>query len=206
MENVSSSWHNQVVMKLAVRQLQRSDQELYNGGVLSDLLGVSGKVVILRFRGARIRVFAAENPEGQHARSAVAEPVTDPLHLELLSGLGEAPDWPRPVFLHAIIETRSDPVLAVQRASRWASYSPRVAVVPQVRLSERALLEAQLRGVWVVAASAPGKFHVALAGERAPAAGSVRGLAHRLLDELVWEALSEQRRPSNLVVRSAATK
>lgn len=193
-------------MKLAVRQLQRSDQALYDGAVLSGILGMSGKVVVLGFRGARIRVLAAENPEGQRARPAKAEPVTDPLHLELLSGLGEAPDWPRPVLLHAIIETRSDPVLAVQRASRWASYSARVAVVPRTRLNERALLEAQLRGVWVVAASAPAKFHVALAGERTPTAGSVRGLAHRLLDELIWEALSEQSTALKPTVRSAATR
>lgn len=167
---------------------------------------MSGKVIILRFRGTRIQVIAADNPEGQHARSTAAEPVTDPIHLELLSGSGEAPDWHRPVSLRAIIETRSDPVLAVQQASRWASYSARVAVVPQARLDDRALLEARLRGVWIVAASAPGQFQVAVAGERTSAAGSVQGLAHRLLDELIWEALRGQEKASPVAVRSAATR
>jgi hypothetical protein len=152
---------------------------------------MSGKVVILRFRGAKIQVIAADNLEGQRARSAGAEPVTDPLHLELLTGSGEAPDWPRPVLLRAIIETRSDPMLAVQRASRWASYSARVAVVPCSRLNDRVRLEARLRGVWVVAANASGQLQTVVAGERTSVAGSVRGLAHRLLDELIWEALRE---------------
>jgi hypothetical protein len=165
-----------------------------------------GKVVTLNFRGTRIIVIAAENPEGQRAGSAAAEPVTDLLHLELLSGSGEAPGWPRPVLLQAVIEARSDPVLAVQRASRWASYSARVAVVPQARLNDRALLEARLRGVWVIAASASGQLQIALAGERASAASSVRGLTHRLLDELTWEALREQESASSASVRSAATR
>jgi hypothetical protein len=124
--------------------------------------------------------------------------------LELLSGTREAPDWHRPVSLQAIIETRSDALLAVQQASRWASYSARVAVVPQARLDDRALLEARLRGVWVVAASTSGKFQIAVHGENTAAAGSTRGLVHRMLDELIWEALRDQE-TSTTAVRSAAT-
>lgn len=165
-----------------------------------------GKFVILSFRGTQIKVIAADNPAGQRARPAPSEPVTDPLHLELLTGSGEAPDWPRPVSLQAIIETRADPVLAVQRASRWASYCARVAIVPQARLNDRALLEARLRDVWVVTASAPGQFQVAVSGERTATAGSVRGLAHRLLDELIWDALRQQKHSSTAAVRSAATR
>lgn len=149
-------------------------------------------------------MIAADDPQGQRARSA-AGPVTDPCHLELLSGSGQAPEWVRPVLLQAVVESRSNPMLAVQRASRWASYSARVAVVPQARLNDRALLEAQLRGVWLVAVSAPGQFQVAVAGERMSVAGSVRGLDHRLLDELAWEALRRQM-VSPGVVRPAATK
>jgi hypothetical protein len=193
-------------MKLATQRSQCTDLALCEEMTLAGLLGMPNKFVILSFRGTRIRVIAAENPAGQRARLAAAEPVTDPLHLELLTGSGEAPDWPRPVLLQAIIETRSDPVLAVQRASRWASYCARVAIVPQARLNDRALLEARLRGVWVVTAGASGQLQVAVSGERAAAAGSVRGLVHRLLDELIWEALREQKHASTVAVRSAATR
>lgn len=193
-------------MKLATQRSQRSDLALSEAMALPDLLGMPNKLVMLSFRGTRIHVIAAENPDGQRARPAAAEPVTDPLHLELLTGSGEAPDWPRPVLLQAVIESRSDPMLAVQRASRWASYCARVAVVPQARLNDRALLEARLRGVWVVTANAPGQFQVAVSGERTAAAGSVRGLAHRLLDELIWEALRQQKHASTAAVRSAATR
>lgn len=140
----------------------------------------------------RVRVLAEHDLAGQRLRGGAPEPVTDPLRLELLTGSGEAPGWPRPVVLGAVIEAFPDPVVAVQRASRWASYAARVAVVPQARLNDRALLEAQLRGVWVVAADASGRFAVAAEGERAAAPGSARGLAHRLLDELAWAALLRQ--------------
>jgi hypothetical protein len=163
-----------------------------------------GEHVILRFRGTRIQVVASDNREGQLARLA-AGPVTDLLHLELLSGSGEAAHWRRPVLLQAVIECRSDPVLAVQRASRWASYSARVAVVPETRLNDRALLEARLRGVWVVVPDELGQFQVAMVGERKSTAGSVRGLSHRLLDELIWDALRKRKSASTVAVRSAAT-
>ena len=122
--------------------------------------------------------------------------MTDPLHLELLSGSGEASAGTGRCLLQAVIESRSDPVVAVQRASRWASYSARVAVVPQTKLNDRALLEARLRGVWVVVPDELGQFQVAMVGERTSTAGSVRGLSHRLLDELIWEALRKQRSAS----------
>jgi hypothetical protein len=180
-------------MKLATRQ-QRSDLVLSGQDVLPDLLGMSGMSVVLRFRGTRILVIAADNLEGQRARSSAAEPVTDPLHLEH-----------RPVLLQAVIESRSDPVVVVQRASRWASYSARVAVVPQTQLNDRALLEARLRGVWVVVSNELGQLQIAMVGERTSAAGSVRGLSHRLLDELIWEALRKQKSASTAAARSAAT-
>jgi hypothetical protein len=192
-------------MKLTAERSQRLDLVLPDLEILPGLLGMSGKHVMLSFRGARIHVIAAENPEGQQARSTAPEPVTDPFHLELLSGSAETADWHRPVLLQGVVESRRDPVLAVQRASRWASYSARVAVVPEARLEDRALLEAQLRGVWIVTFRAPRQFQVALAGERTAAAGSVRGLAHRLLDERVWEALRQQTGPV-VAVRPAATR
>ena len=147
------------------------------------------ELVITRFRRARIQVLAARAPGARADRLPAPAPVTDPVHLELLSGSGEAPEWPRPVVLHAVVEARTDPLLAVRHASRWASYAARVAVVPRARLNDRALLEAGLLGVWVVAAADDGKLQIAVPGERGPAEGSVRGLAHRLLDELIWAAM-----------------
>jgi hypothetical protein len=153
---------------------------------------MSGKLLMVSFRGTKIRVLAQQCPDGQRERSDAPVPVTDPVQLELLTGVGEAPDWPRPVSLKAIVERRSDPVLAVQQASRWASYGARVAVTPMAGLNEQALLEARLRGVWLVAAGGPRRFDVAVTGEPGPTSGSSRGLAHRLLDELIWERLSAQ--------------
>ena len=191
-------------MKLATRQQESADLATFDRSVPPGLLCMPGKHVILRFRGTRIQVIASDNQEGQLGRSA-AGPVTDPLHLELVSGSGEAAHWHRPVLLQAVIESRSDPVLAVQRASRWASYSARVAVVPKPRLNDRALLEARLRGVWVVVSDELGQFQIAMVGERTATVGSVRGLSHRLLDELIWEALRKQKSASTVAVRSAAT-
>jgi hypothetical protein len=178
-----------MVMKLAVRRSQRSGLAFSDGSLLSELLGMPSKLVTTSFRGARIQVLAAQHPTGRVDRPVAPEPVTDPLHLELLSGSGEAPGWRSPVVLHAVIEPRADPALAVRKASRWASYAARVAVVPQERLNDRTLLEAKLRGVWVVVVDEHGEMRIAAPGERGPVKGSVRGLAHRLLDELVWAAM-----------------
>jgi hypothetical protein len=193
-------------MKQAIRQRQRFDLAVSHWMDLPDLLGMPGKVVKLSFRGARIRVLAAENPMGLRARPAMTEPVTDPCQLELLSGPGEASDWPRPVSMQAIIEVGSDPLAVVQRASRWASYCARVAIAPSARLNDQALLEAQLRGVWLLLTSTSSQLQVAMIGEQTAAAGSVRGLAHRLLDELVWEALSASAKAPKTAVRPAATR
>jgi hypothetical protein len=194
-------------MKSTIQPLQQLDLVSFDMTRLPGLLGMPGRVVKLSFRGVRIQVIATENPEGQRARpESAAEPVTDLLRLELLSASADAPDWPRPVLLQAAAEACVDPVLSVQRASRWASYCARVAVVEQARLNDRALLEAQLRGVWIVVAGADRQGQVAVAGERAAVAGSVRGLAHRLLDELVWSALRDHERGPTVAVRSAATR
>lgn len=192
-------------MKTTTQHTRRFDLGSSEGQALPGLLGMHGQLVIVSFRGARVRVLASHNPGGQQARvSVAAEPVTDPYHLELLSGADDASSWPRPVFLHAVIEPRLDPVLAVQRASRWASYAARVAVAPEGRLNDRAVLEAQLRGVWI-AASSPSQLRIVAAGEQGPAAGSVRGLAHRLLDELIWAALPRGTGDAAIAAKSAAT-
>lgn len=191
-------------MTLAVRQSRQLDLVLSDAELLPGLLGMGYQVPIPDFRGTRVRVLAEHDLAGQCLRAGAPEPVTDPLRLELLTGSGEAPDWPRPVVLGAVIEALPDPVMAVQRASRWASYAARVAVVPAVRLDDQTLLEAQLRGVWVVTVDMSGRCAVAVEGECTAAQGSVRGLAHRLLDELVWEALRGRMPPGN--VRPAATR
>ena len=192
-------------MTLAVRQSRQLDLVLSDTELLPGLLGMGHQVPIPDFRGVRVRVLAGHDLAGQRLRGGAPEPVTDPLRLELLTGSGEAPDWPRPVVLGAVIEALADPVMAVQRASRWASYAARVAVVPAARLDDKALLEAQLRGVWVVTADASGRCAVAAEGERTAVPGAVRGLAHRLLDELAWKALL-RRDAAQGRVRPAATR
>lgn len=193
-------------MAFAIRQAQQLDLAVSDGKLLPGLLEMGRQVPIPEFRGVRMRVLAEHDLAGQRLRVGTPQPMTDPLHLELLTGSGEALGWPRPVVLGAVIEAFPDPVAAVQRASRWASYAARVAVVPEARLNDRALLEAQLRGVWVVTADASGRFEVAAVGERAAAPGSARGLAHRLLDELAWAALIRQDATPPDGVRSAATR
>ena len=154
------------------------------------LLDMPGQPLTVTFRGDRVRVLAAQDLAGQQARRVTPRPVTDLLHLEFLTGAGEAPDWPRPVALHAVIEARANPVLAIRRASRWASYAARIAVVRESRITDLVLLEARLWGIWVVAAQ-DGQFRVIAEGQRGPVPGSARGLYHRLLDELVWQELNQ---------------
>ena len=121
-----------------------------------------------------MRLLAKHDPAGQRRRAAhVPQPVTDPLRLELLTGSGDAPSSPRPVALGAVIEACANPVLAVQQASRWASYAARVAVTPLAGLNDRALLEAQLRGVWVVTVDA---FRTFRGGRRRGADGHAPGI------------------------------
>lgn len=149
------------------------------------LLGVPGQSVTVVFRGRRCMVVAEQHlgrPPGYR------EPITDILSLELVSGQGEQPDWLRPVCLHAIIETGRDALRTVHRASRWASYAARVAVVPEECLTEQACLDASLRGVWVIVAGHSSR--VVVSGQGGPSAGAARGLLHRLLDEVVAEALA----------------
>jgi hypothetical protein len=193
-------------MTFAIQQSQQLDQALSDDGLLISLLRMGRQVPIPDFRGSPVRVLAEYDLEGQGLRTEAPEPVTDPVCLELLTGSGQASDWPRPVVLGAVIEACPDPVVAVQQASRWASYAARVAVVPEARLDDRALLEAQLRGVWVVAVRGSGRFELAGEGERRPSPGSIRGLAHRLLDELTWAALLRQDAAPPGGFRSVATR
>jgi hypothetical protein len=152
--------------------------------------GLGGVLLTVKFRGERVQVLAEDDPMGIAARPAdYPAPVTDPWLLELATGLDEAPCWPRPVRLHAIVTERRDPLAAVGRASRWASYGARVAVAPARRIGERARVEAAFRGVWLVSAKDDGVLMVVDAGETVPSRGSARLLMHRLLDELVWEEL-----------------
>lgn len=193
-----------MVMKVAVRKSHRSGLALCDGSLLPGLLGVPSKFVTVSFRGTQVHVLASLALDGKTARLGAPAPVTDPLHLELLSGPGEAPGWQRPVMVHAVVEARADPVQAVQKASRWASYAARVAVAPQARLNDKALLEAQFRGVWLVAADESGGVEVAAAGERGQVRGSVRGLPHRLLDELAWAALMASSRSAEAAATRSA--
>ncbi|RSN55831.1 hypothetical protein DMH08_25500 [Actinomadura sp. WAC 06369] len=153
------------------------------------LAQIPGHCLTVRFRGEPVTVVAELDEAGVARRQE--PPVTDAAHLELLTGIGAAPRWPRPVRLNAVITHRKDPVRAVRRASRWASYASRIAVAPAARVDDRALVGAHARGVWVVGyeEDRPSPFRLAAHGEDGPSAGSERGLGHRLLDELIWDAL-----------------
>lgn len=152
------------------------------------LIGLPGQAVTVSFRGRRCTVLAQLRPTGLACRPLhCREPITDVMSLELVSGSGQAPDWPRPVDLHALIETGRDALRTVQRASRWASYAARVAVVPAERVTERACLEASLRGVWIITVGEPSR--VVVTGESGPVTGARRGVVHRWLDEIVAQAL-----------------
>jgi hypothetical protein len=178
-----------MVMKHAVRQTHRRGFALSDESQLPRLLGMPSELVTVTFRGISVQVLASQVSGAAKWRPGAPTPVTDPLHLELLSGYGQAAGWQRPAIVLAVIETRVDPVLAVRRASRWASYAARVAVAPEARLNDTAVLEAQLRGVWLITADERGNLAVVTTGERGPVKEAVRGLPHRLLDELVWAAL-----------------
>ena len=155
------------------------------------LMGLPGQAVTVAFRGRCCTAVAEKQPGSQAGRPArYHEPITDVVSLELISGSGEQTSWPRPVHLHAMIEIGRDGVRTVQRASRWASYAARVAVVPEERLSEEVMLEASLRGVWVIAAGR--STWVAVSGQQGPVDGATRGLLHRLLDEVVADALEDR--------------
>lgn len=155
---------------------------------VTTLMGVSGQAVTVSFRGQRCTAVAQLFDPHTDRTSKGRVPVTDVLNLELISGSGEQPDWPRSIQLHAVIEIGRDAVRTVHRASRWASYAARVAIVPEERLTEQACLEAWLRGVWLITAGESSR--VAVLGERGPVTGAARGLLHRLLDEIVAEVLS----------------
>jgi hypothetical protein len=180
-----------MVIRPGSGQKRGADPAMPAGDELSAVLAMPGRLVSVTFRGTRIHVLADHHRAAQQARTTAQGPVTDLLHLELLTGSADAPGWLRPVALYAVMEARADPLLAVQRASRWASYGARVAVTPAERLSDQVRLEAGLRGVWLVTAAGKDRgFTVVVAGQRGPVAGSARGLFHRLLDELIWAELN----------------
>jgi hypothetical protein len=202
-QNASQTWHNQMVMKTTVHPWNGKGVVVSDELRLANAIGMPGKLVKLRFRSGQVVVLAVPDPSVEAERPE--GPVTDPLHLELLTGAGDAPSWLRPVVIHAVVEARKEPLLAVMRASRWASYSARVAVAPAARVGDRALLEAQLRGVWLVTIDGSGQCEVAVQGERGAVNGSARNLQHRLLDEMVWAAIRGRARAHGRAARCSAT-
>lgn len=181
--------HTQEVMSNA-RALARSRRRRLDAAVdeVPALMSLSARPVKVAFRGRHCTVLATPRTDVLHHRPQIDQaPITDVLGLELVSGSGEQPNWPRPVRLYAIIETGGEAVRAVHRATRWASYAARAAVVPEECVTEDACLEAALRGVWLITTGE--STRVVVAGERGPVAGAARGLLHRLLDEVVLAAV-----------------
>lgn len=162
------------------------------------LVGMPGRVVAVRFRGRRCTALA----ELRSQEAGCGAPITDVVSLELISGSGDQPNWTGHARVHALIETGHDALRTVHRASRWASYAARVAVVPGDRVTEQACLEASLRGVWLIAADEGPR--VAVAGQRGAVAGAARGPLHRLLDELVAAQLMNDGRRATCGSRTDA--
>lgn len=182
--------HTQLVMAARARLTQGRTRGL-DAAVrdVPDLLGLTGQPVTVAFRGRRCTAVAEQRADDLPGRPPqYRAPITDIASLELVSGSGEQPSWVSPAHVYAIIETGRDAVRTVHRASRWGSYAARVAVVPEERVTDEARLEASLRGVWIVTAGDSAR--VAVSGERGPVGGAARGLLHRLLDEVVADALS----------------
>jgi hypothetical protein len=178
--------HTQVIMAtqagLATAHSRGLDAAVHE---VPRLLGMPGEPVTVVFRGRCCTVIADQQPQRPQG---YRKPITEIINLELISGHGEETDWSPPVRLHAIIETGRDALRTVHRASRWASYAARVAVIPEERLTEQACLEASLRGIWVIATGRSSR--VAVTGQRGLTTGAARGLLHRLLYEVVAEALA----------------
>jgi hypothetical protein len=189
LEFAQPSVHTQVVMS-AGADVARERQVRLHEAVWSvpDLLELPGQPVNITFRGRSCVAVAEPRVDMLWLRPhRYRQPITDLVQLELLSGSGEQTNWAYPVELQAIVESGNNAMRTVQRASRWASYATRVAVVAGDRLTEDSHLEAELRGVWLVGAGNPNR--VSVAGERGPVSGAARGLLHRLLHEVVAEAL-----------------
>jgi hypothetical protein len=64
---------------------------LQDGAALPALLGLPGQLAEVIFRGARLHVLASQDLAAQRSRRVAPRPVTDLLHLELLTGGAEAP-------------------------------------------------------------------------------------------------------------------
>jgi hypothetical protein len=162
---------------------------------LPRLMDVPGRVVSVMFRGRPCTLLAQRVAPASTAGSDV---------VEALAAAGAAAGSGRdlPVQVHAAIEAGRDPARVLARASGWASYAARVAVVPQERVSDVVLLEASLRGIWVVGAGR--RPQVCSVGELGPTPGSVSGPHHRALYDLVAAALDLQGARGRCV-RPAAT-
>jgi hypothetical protein len=154
-------------------------------GELPRLMDVPGRVVGVMFRGRPCTLLAQRVAPAYAAGSDAVEALE-------AAGAAAGSGHGLPVQVHAAIEAGRDPVRVLARASRWASYAARVAVVPQERVSDVVLLEASLRGIWVVGAGVGQRPQVCSVGELGPTPGSVSGPHHRALYDLVAAVLDFQ--------------
>jgi len=156
---------------------------------IRDLSGATGEVVEVSFRGDRVRGIAELDSAVISARLAgpYPRPITDLLNLDLVLATETHPSMDaEPARLQVAVVPRQAPMAAIKRASQWAAWCTRVAVIPAgAILRERAALEAQVRGVWVLDSDGV----VLVNGHHGCWPTSRRGFLHRLLAEVLWEVL-----------------
>lgn len=186
-QNAHLNRHNQLAMSVETSIRAGSGSALTTASAdLPGVLVVPGRLCTVRWRGQQLDL-VADIVRAAAGRETVRDPILDILSLELASGSGSNPEWSRPVSIHAVVVTGRDAARTIRRASRWASYAGRVALVPADRVTDQALAEASLRGVWLMTTGE--RLRVVATGESGPTPGSERGLLHRHLDEVVFDTL-----------------
>lgn len=147
--------------------------------------GADGEIVRFRFDDQILHGLAVLTPlAASRVRGPYPRPVTDLLDLELMLGAGLDPDLlGDPAELTVAVEPFHTSSVAIARASQWAAFCTRVAVIPPKALKPRDALEAQYRGIWVIDTDG----HVLVTGDIGPWPGSSSGIMHRQLAEALWE-------------------
>lgn len=158
-------------------------------GAVREISKAEGAVVEFSFRGECVRGIAVLNPEvvARRLEGTYPRPITELINLELASSVEhDSSCWAEPAQLEVAVVPHRAPMAAINRASRWASYCTRVAVVPVGSiLKETAALEAQVRGVWVLDSDG----RILVNGHLGAWPTSGRGILHWLLAEELWRKL-----------------
>lgn len=157
--------------------------------VVREISEAAGDVVEFSFRGECVRGIAVLNTEvvARRVGGVYPRPITDLMNLDLAASTQpDSSSWAEPAQLEVVVVPHQAPMAAINRASQWASYCTRVAVVPVgAVLKETSALEAQVRGVWVLDCDG----RVLVNGHLGAWPTSGRGILHWLLAEALWSEL-----------------